>query len=586
MVGNSERGGRPAPLGGRFALGGAVTGAMIFAALISAMIVYNLCKIEVGTGQQAVLIRKTGLDLLPGMELAPEPKDGAYYKGVQAYGPNRGVLTEGRYFYNPFHWSWEISPQFEVHSDKIGVRLALDGDDLPPGQVLAEEGQKGIRRQVLMPGRYPYNPYAETIELHDPVVIPAGARGVVTLLAGKEPKDPNVFLVDTDERGVQKATLPPGRYPVNPYETRISIVDCRSKKFHLGQDAEMDFLSADGFPVTLDGVVEFRVIETMASEVFVKYNEDDNGDVIDDEIVAKIITPESRSLCRTGGSKLNGGQFITGNDREVFQRNLVTSLSENCKKQGIEILAVAITSIQPPEDIAGPVRAREVAKQELNQYSQEKIQQLSEAQLKVQTLLAEQKKQVVEAEQKAIVQTTKAEQDQQVAVTLAEQKLKVAETGLEASKNKARAVVSKAEADAEVIRFKNKAEVAGLSTRVEAFDGDGAALAENMLITKLAPSFKTILSNSDGPIMDLFTQFTRKGPRTMTTGGGRLPTPTPLPAPDREEPGLDPKYRDEPSPGQPAAKPSAKPGSKPATGALKPRLELPANPFGPEESSR
>ncbi len=240
-----------------------------------------------------------------------------------------------------------------------------------------EEGQKGIRRQLMMPGRYPFNPYAETIELHDPVTIPAGARGVVTLLAGKEPKDPNVFLVDTDERGVQKPTLPPGRYPVNPYEKRISIVDCRSKKFHLGQDMEMDFLSADGFPVTLDGVVEFRVIETMASEVFVKYNEDDNGDVIDDEIISKIITPESRSLCRTGGSKLNGGQFITGNDREVFQRNLVTSLSENCKKQGIEILAVAITSIQPPEDIAGPVRAREVAKQELNQYSQEKIQQLS-----------------------------------------------------------------------------------------------------------------------------------------------------------------------------------------------------------------
>ena len=57
----------------------------------------------------------------------------------------------------------------------------------------------------------------------------------------------------------------------------------------------MDFLSSDGFPVTLDGAVEFRVFPDRAAEVFVKYNEDDNGDAIDGEIIAKVITPESRS---------------------------------------------------------------------------------------------------------------------------------------------------------------------------------------------------------------------------------------------------------------------------------------------------
>ena len=35
---------------------------------------------------------------------------------------------------------------------------------------------------------------------------------------------------------------------------------------------------------------------------------------------------------------------------------MVKSLTENCQKQGIEILAVAITSIQPPQEIATPVR--------------------------------------------------------------------------------------------------------------------------------------------------------------------------------------------------------------------------------------
>ena len=83
----------------------------------------------------------------------------------------------------------------------------------------------------------------------------------------------------------------------------------------------MDFLSSDGFPITLDGAVEFRVMPEKVAEVFVKYNEDDNGDEIDEEIIAKIITPESRSLCRIGGSKLTGGQFISGErPREVPAR--------------------------------------------------------------------------------------------------------------------------------------------------------------------------------------------------------------------------------------------------------------------------
>ncbi len=102
--------------------------------------------------------------------------------------------------------------------------------------------------------------------------------------------------------------------------------------------------------------------------------------------------------------------------------------------------------------------------------------------------------------------------------------------------------------------------------------------------------------------MELFGQFTRKSPRTMRTGG--VPSTARVPSPGREpidEPGLDPKFIPAPatSPGQPSAKPAAKPtapkplgeaapkpGTKPTTGAMKPRPELPANPFGPEESSR
>jgi regulator of protease activity HflC (stomatin/prohibitin superfamily) len=486
--------------------------------LITVATTYNQCKIDVGTGDQAVLIRKVGRDLEPDMELAPPwTKEKGYYKGVQP-----GVLTEGRYFYNPFYWDWEIKPQFLVPDGKCGVRIALTGRPLPPNEVLATRDQKGIRPGVLEQGaRVPYNWYAEQIELNDMVFIPPGYRGVVTLVSGAPPRDRNATLVGPGEKGVQKETLPPGTYPLNPYEKRVSLIDCRSKKFNLGQDFDMDFLSSDGFAVTLDGVVEFRVIPEKASEVFVLYNEDKNGDEIDEEIISKIITPESRSICRIGGSKLTGGQFISGDDRLVFQANLEKSLKANCKKQGIEILIVSITSIQPPQEIATPIRAREVAKQELARYQQEKLQQLSEAQLRVQQLLADQKKELVEAEQAVVEKTTRAEQEQKVATLLAEQKLKVAETQLEAAANKASALVAEAEAAADVIRFKNKAELAGLAARVSAFGGDGSALAQNVLLNKIAPAFRSILSNSEGPLMDLFSQFGRSSaasPRHPSAG--------------------------------------------------------------------
>lgn len=526
MPSNPVRGPDDRSRGRRLVLAGGLSGliGLGVATAIVALASYRACRIDVPTGSQAILIRKTGLDLPPDAEIAPEPKDGRYYKGIQP-----GVLTEGRYFYNPYHWDWEIKPQLEVPTGKIGVRIALTGDDLAAGQVLANAGQKGIQAEVLKPGRYPYNWYAEAIQLHDPVTIPPGFRGVVTQLAGAPPKDPNVILVGSGERGVQQKTLAPGTYFLNPFATRVSLVDCRSKRFNLGDDAQMDFLSADGFPVTLDGAIEFRVMPEKAPEVFVLYNDDKNGDSVDEEIIAKIITPESRSICRINGSRLTGGQFISGTDRELFQENFDRTIKENCARQGIEILAVAITSIRPPEAIAAPVRDREVAKQELTQYEQERIQQESEALLKVQVILAEQKKSLVEAEQTVVELTTKSQQEQAVAKTNAEQRLAVAKIGLDAVKARSQAIIAEAQANADVIRARNRAEIAGLSARVEAFEGDGGALAQNLLVGKLAPAFRSILSNSDGPLMELFGQLSQPGagapPRGASPGLAEAPTP-------------------------------------------------------------
>ena len=77
---------------------------------------------------------------------------------------------------------------------------------------------------------------------------------------------------------------------------RINLVDCRSQRFNLAaKNEDMGFPSKDGFWVSLDGIIEFRIKPEKASEVYVIYNERKNGDAIDEEIIDKIIRLEPRS---------------------------------------------------------------------------------------------------------------------------------------------------------------------------------------------------------------------------------------------------------------------------------------------------
>ena len=169
---------------------------------------------------------------------------------MQTEGAYGGVLTEGRYFYNPLVWDWAISPQFEVPSGKIGIRIALERRR-PPARRRSSPSR--VRRasspKVDLPGRYPYNHYAVEFELHDPVIVPAGFRGVVTsALRVGCPRTPTSSSSPTASEGSRSKTLDPGTYYFNPYQTRVSLVDCRSKRFNLGEGSSMDFLSSDGFP--------------------------------------------------------------------------------------------------------------------------------------------------------------------------------------------------------------------------------------------------------------------------------------------------------------------------------------------------
>jgi regulator of protease activity HflC (stomatin/prohibitin superfamily) len=410
------------------------------------------------------------------------------------------------------------------------VQFRLFGDDLPYGEFLAyQENQKGIVPGVLLPSRYPINPYLYTVEEHSPQIVPAGYKGVVVNRAGKIPASPSDYWDDDDTthqkllvkkgyRGVEQETLDPGTYNFNPYERIVKLVDCRNQRFNLSESRDLGFPSKDGFWVSLDSIVEFRVKPEMAAKVFVLYNEEINGDRIDEEVVRKVILPAARAFCRLQGSNNAGRDFIEGTSRTQFQEEYQKSMRDKCDKLGIEIIQALITKINPPEQIAKPVRQREIAKQQEEQYQQEILQQKSEEKLAIEKELVLQKQALVQAEQAVIRVTTMAAREQEVALTKAREKLAVSEFRLAATKDEAAAITSKGKGAAEVIEFKNKAESAGWQRSVEAFEGDGSQYAQYVLYQKIASAYSNIMVNTaDSPIMKIFESF--NGPSDRVSGG-------------------------------------------------------------------
>jgi regulator of protease activity HflC (stomatin/prohibitin superfamily) len=495
---------------------------------------YTQCRIDVPAKSFAVLTRKTGEDITNLEEVAPDES----HKGLQ-----QTVLAEGRYFYNPYKWHWSVHPMVEIPRDKMGVRVRLYGEDLGYGHfVSTNETQKGIVKEVLRPGRYALNAividgktkdmigrrreredYVEIIELWEPTVIPAGYQGVVTNLAGPMPENSNTLLVEKDKRGPQKETLEAGTYYLNPYMYRVNAVDCRSQRFNLSQlNHEMGFPSKDGFWISLDGIIEFHIKPEKAAEVYVTYNEVGNdgpeASSIADEIINKVIRPNARSFCRLRGSNSSGRDFIGGETRSAFQAEFRQAIQDTCEEQGIEIVQALITSIKPPEEIRGPVRDREIALQELAQYDQQKKQQDQEAQLATEKALIEQRTRLVDAEREVVKLVAEAQKRQEVATAQANRDREVAEKKLEAARDQAEAMMAEKKAEAAVIVFANKAEAAGWQKSVAALGEDGDAFARYVLYQKLAPGYRSIMTNTaDSPLMSVFESFSGKTTKTAAS---------------------------------------------------------------------
>jgi regulator of protease activity HflC (stomatin/prohibitin superfamily) len=486
------------------ALGGMAKYVLIFGIVgfLVFLATFTTCgMVIVENGKAAVLISKTGDDLPSGQIIATQDDQ----KGIHL-----NALPEGWYWRNPYRWDWVIVKQIQIHSGKLGLQIRNFGDPLPPGAVVATGNQKGILKEVLRPGTYVINPYAYRVVEHDAVTIEAGHVGVVTLMSGREPKNPNEFLVEPGERGIQKLTLPPGTEYPNPYEQSIIPIDIRSHRFDMNKERVIRFPSLDGFDISMEGTIEWYIDPTRVAEVYVKYV--DTRPMITC-IEEDIILPNARAYSRIEGSKHLARDFIGGITREKFQEEFLGGVKKSCQSQGIMIQSALVRQITPPDAIAKPIKDREIAIRLRELYEQQKERERQQKLLSEAEKMKERKTLATAADADVSVATTKANQEKEVAIIEANRQLEVAQLQLQAAQNQAEAKVAEGKAKADVIVYKNAAEASGLKNSALAF-GNGHAYVRYLMNQKLAPSIQYILSNTDGPFADLLKRVLEE--RTTT----------------------------------------------------------------------
>lgn len=499
-------------------------------------LVWFTCRISVPPDKCAVLIRKMGDPLPPGQLLATQPGQ----KGIEFE-----VLGPGRHFRDPYRYEWELKNLTVIPAGNpttwewihtissrarerirdgnfrpsgefpmIGVVTRRIGKAPPHGQVLVKRDSDyaGILEEVLTPGTYKLNPYVYEVELHPATIIPAGFVGVVTNLFGKaaeervtemlpELDDDNTAtttppastqaisyvrpLAKPGERGTLEDVLQPGVYFINPKVQKITLIEIGFNEFSTSSDPkesnyQISFPSDTGFLIRVGVTVVWGIDPRHAAHTINQFG-NTNG------VIDKVIEPQLRSICRNIGSTYAARDFIQGEKREKFQRDLKVELQRVCRQKNIEVLLALVREIevQPPDargdhvsdDLKRTIQESYIAKEK--QITKEKQRDAATAK----ALLEESKKKVdiaretIRAETRIGVANIEAEGDKLAAEIEAQAGLEVATIQQQVAQLDAKRTEIMGQARADIERMKKSADSQGYKMLVDAF---GSAKAYNL----------------------------------------------------------------------------------------------------------
>jgi regulator of protease activity HflC (stomatin/prohibitin superfamily) len=473
---------------------------------------WGVCRVEVPPGQSLKLRYRGPFPFAIGRV---DKADGTLVKLDASGRPSQiGILEDmpgpGRHFYNPLEFERELVPDIIVKPGQIGVVTSKMGKDRKGGSFLVDsEGERGVWRKVLTPGRYRLNNYAYDVKLvdgdacvgtraggakrqdaSDTTLIPPGYVGVVTN------KTDNPLLGEA--QGIQDNVLQPGIYFINPEEKRVDIISIGFNETTqmvetrdgsstanrgpgladrlgktTGKDPDyapgkgIEFPSNDGFPIHLDYTAIWGILPDQAPDVVRQF-----GTLKDVE--QKVILPQIGSICRLHGSKRGAVDLLVGDTREEFQTDTSEELERVLDAKNLTLLFGLTRHIYVPNQVREPIQKARIADELTRTREQEQLT------AKAQADLSEAKAKVVQEQDR-----TKAETEKMIAQVTAEGEKKAKEidanterlkAGIDAKTAIVQAEITKTigEASAKTIELSNQAQAERYRQYVTALGGPDA----------------------------------------------------------------------------------------------------------------
>lgn len=241
-------------------------------------------------------------------------------------------------------------------------------------------GHIGLQHDPLLYGAYTLNPFLVKVELVPMLVIEQGQVAVIKSYVGLPPEDTSGVefkfgtLVRPGHRGIWQEPLRTGKYAINPYCYKAEIVPTAiltlnwaervSAAHHL--DAKLETIAAkssEGFIFRIDLQVQIHIPDGRAPRVISTVGTIHN---LVDEVLQAAVGNHFRDTLQS----MPAVRFIE--TRQEVQRRAYDVIREQLDLYYVETRGVYIQDVIFPPDLVKVLTEREIAKQEIATFEQQR----------------------------------------------------------------------------------------------------------------------------------------------------------------------------------------------------------------------
>lgn len=219
-------------------------------------------------------------------------------------------------------------------------------------------GRRGKQLQVLTDGTFFINRWFATIEIQPKTLVPIGYVGVVVSYYGGRGRDVtgDSFRygeqVEEGQRGVWRRAVPPGKYPLNPYAMKVELVPTINfvLRWITGEVGAHQYdkdltsitlITADGYEPVLPLSLVLHIDYEKAPRVIQRF-----GDV--QRLITQTLDPILTSYFRDVAQSTNMLDLLT--KREEIQKRSTEELGRRFSEYDINCIAVLIGRPETKDD--------------------------------------------------------------------------------------------------------------------------------------------------------------------------------------------------------------------------------------------